>query len=304
MFALLLIYVYASLHYATVHFDQEALRRGFLVSSDPGLRLFVDTGGDSVASTTAVASAIRGRFGIARKIPVAPKYIDRYYGGIGVQGALGARWIAQNPFTVEVGDAAPSGQVENSVAVPLQLIDHSSLDAYVSCAVAGQRLSMLFDTGALGWPAGSKTHRGLPQAVNFVRSLQYEAWRAQHPQWPVRASAFAVVRENGKLVDEPAILVPDIQVGAYDVGPQWFVRRSDESTYRWLQAHDGVNAVGDLGLAAFTPAKVLVDYPHARLVVRSKRKERETSILVRAPHLINRQAGVHLVPERPEVLKR
>ena len=288
---------------APVYFDQAALRRGFLVTSAPGLRLLVDTGGETVASTSSVASAIKKRFGIAGKIPIAPHYIDRYYGGIGVQGALGARWIAENPFTADFGGSMPTGDPPRPFAVSLRLIDRAGLDAYVRCSVAGQTLMMLFDTGALAWQTDLGARREMPRGVNFVSGSQFNAWRSQCPQWQVRKSAFLVVRENGKLYAEPAIRVPDVRVGSQSIGQQWFVRRSDDTTYRWLKTHDGVDARGDLGLAAFATANVLVDYPHARLVVLLKRKERETSILVRAPHLINRQAAFHLVFGPPLNLK-
>jgi hypothetical protein len=246
---------------SALNFDGRLAGRGLLLVSQGGLRVVVDTGGSTVARSREIALRMRKVFGLRHRTFVDPAYIGRYYYKIDADGALGNDWIATHPFTVSLPGPATPGD-RRSFVIPLQLIGKASPDAFLTCRVAGRQLTMLFDSGAIAWPTTKGEGAGSAASANFVSLSTFERWHHDHPDWPVRASAFEVVREDGVRQTAPAIRVPSVAIGTFSTGPSWFVERRDSTTYDFIKKQDHIVASGDLGMGAFAGMRLTVDYPH------------------------------------------
>lgn len=251
---------------SALNFDDSLASRGLVMVAQGGLRVVVDTGGPTVARNREAASRMRKVFGLSHRLFVDPAYIGRYYYKIEADGALGNDWIATHPFTVSLpGRAARSAGGRRAVIIPLQLIGKASPDAFLACSVAGRRLTMLFDSGAIAWPITNRDLVGSAASANFVSLSTFQRWRHEHPDWEVRASAFEMVRDDGLRQPAPAIRVPSISIGSFSAGPLWFVERRDSTTYDFIRKQDKIVAVGDLGVGTFAGTNLTVDYPRHRL---------------------------------------
>lgn len=249
-----------------LRFDHHLLSRGLIVAVDPVARLAVDTGGGSVVDQEALGAAVRRRYGYSRRIPRSAAYVDRYYHGLMVRGALGVDWIKRRPLQIDFSAKGPGLTAPGRI--PLHIVDHGLTDAYVSCVIGGEALTMLFDSGAIAWRATPRDVRGQAQGVSFLSHSVFERWRRQHPSWPIRRRALEVVREDGRVEPADAIQVPAVASGSAAFGPQWFVERNDGTTYAALKKLDGVTASGDLGTVTFLGTSLTIDYGRSELRVR------------------------------------
>lgn len=253
------------LAFSRTMYDPSLLARGLLVIRQSSLQLFVDTGGGTVAKSPAAAQAMRVAFRRRARIPVSAKYVEQYYHGLSLDGALGSDWLQDHPILVSFDPK--SKRKARTYTIPLKIVSRRSVDAYVSGNAGGEPVTLLVDSGAIAWVPASGSGRGSPRSVNFVSSATYDAWRSRHPTWPVQVNAFAVVRESGRIDRAPAIFVPSLVISGVDLGPQAFVERLDSSTYDMIERSDGVKVQGDLGFVSFRGFEITLDYPAKAIMV-------------------------------------
>ena len=119
--------------------------------------------------------------------------------------------------------------------------------------VGDEALTMDFDTAAS--IAYSPTWReGGPevQATSFVPRAALERWHTLHPSWKVS-------RDVGSAPGYDRIVVPQLRIGAVEVGPVAFTTRPGDDVFA------GEPVAGKLGANAYADAIVTIDYPNRRL---------------------------------------
>jgi len=124
--------------------------------------------------------------------------------------------------------------------------------------VAGERLSMLLDTGATTTLEAKALKRlddkGDPlRGMSFVKKSTLRAWRDAHA-WRVIESA---EKDSGAAL----IVVPRIEVAGHAVGPVWFVARSDAYLINDVSRELDKRIDGILGGNALKYFRMTLDYP-------------------------------------------
>jgi len=188
-------------------------------------------------------------------------------------GMLGQAWFADRVWTFDYPHKKL--QVHSGLIQPNShghdarlgfLVDSTGARRFsfprISLSVAGDSLEMLFDTGAsvrLTTAARerlSEESRAL-RSTSFVTSEVLDRWCALHPKWPV------ILDSDERVRDMRMVLVPEVSIAGYVVGPVWFTERPNESFHEYMSQwmdHPIDGAVGGNALRFFT---VTVDYPAA-----------------------------------------
>lgn len=127
--------------------------------------------------------------------------------------------------------------------------------ARMEIEVDGQKLPMLFDTGA--------TLRLTPEAVKalgggparrggaFITRRVFERWQKAHPTWRV------IQHADGKA---PIIEVPRVKVAGYTVGPVWFAMRANKNFDEMMSSMMDAHVEGAFGGGGMKTFRVTVDY--------------------------------------------
>ena len=133
-----------------------------------------------------------------------------------------------------------------------KLFGHPSMQIEVD----GQRLDVLFDTGAsfiLGEPGkaefGANT---LSTGGSFIAKSVFDEWRQKHPDWRFIA--------KGEIMGADMIEVPQVKVGNLTAGPVWFSKRPDEAWSKGMIRSMDKVVKGAIGGSFLQYFKVQADY--------------------------------------------
>jgi hypothetical protein len=266
------------------------------------LRVLVDSGGyDLIDGSAADALRLRRtkidiggktRYTVAfpdvvrRAIPapktawlVARPGVLREGFAVTIDATLGPSWLVDHAITVDY----PHGSIELARApepgtpVPLTVaVGRSAISslpptalATIDVSVAGEKLTLLLDTGATA-RVRSSVKSMMPDAapvhqVCLIETTLLARWHRTHPEWEYVDAAFDVA---GDAPAAPAILVPDLHLGPARALPTWFVARRDASTFAAVSKQMRKTVVGDLGGDALRRWRVTFDLKNERLILR------------------------------------
>jgi hypothetical protein len=197
-----------------------------------------------------------------------------------IDATFGPSWLLDHPITV----AYPHKTIESGAApergtrVPLTVgVGRAAIPALpptalvtIDVSVAGERLTMLLDTGATA-RVRETVKRMMPDdepvhQVCLIEVSVLERWRHAHPSWTYAESAFDVAGDSNGAAS-PAILVPDLRIGAQRALPTWFVARRDASTFAAVSKQMRKTVVGDLGGDALRRWRVTFDLKNEQLLL-------------------------------------
>jgi hypothetical protein len=197
-----------------------------------------------------------------------------------IDATLGPSWLAANTVTVDyprhrvVLAPAPA----HAVSVPLSVKTYpppapslpAPAVATLAITVAGERLTMLLDTGATArirpMYRALMPDRSAVRQVNFADPRLVARWHRDHPAWRYITSG-AEEPGDSRGTYGAMILVPDLRVGSARAWPTWFVARNDGSTYKTLSAQMGHAISGDLGGEALRRWRVTFNLRGASLLL-------------------------------------
>ncbi len=172
----------------------------------------------------------------------------------GFDAQLGRTWFAERIWRLNY-----PARTMQMLSTPLDIKDTTielTIDnnyPRVLAVVGDEALTMAFDTAAS--IAYSPTWReGGPevQATSFVPRATLERWHLLHPSWKVS-------RDVGSSPGFDRIVVPQVRVGAVELGPVAFTTRPGDDVFA------GDQVAGKLGANAYADAIVTIDYPNRRL---------------------------------------
>lgn len=131
----------------------------------------------------------------------------------------------------------------------------------ISAGIDGERLDLLFDTGAQTYLSSAgqnllKLDSG-QRAASFITTSISSKWRKNHPDWRYIEKA---EQETGAAMIE----VPQVDVGGYSVGPVWFTIRPDSAFHEYMAQWMDKPVEGALGGSALHYLRVTIDYPNAK----------------------------------------
>lgn len=186
-------------------------------------------------------------------------------------GFLGRTWFADRVWRLDyLGHTLTllgAGSTDGPHRVPLGFqVDSTGRRTThfprIRVEIDGDSLDLLFDTGATisltdeGWAAlrGDGTPR--VRATSFIAQNVFERWRQRHPNW-------RVVEHADHVLDMPMILVPEVHVGGYEVGPAWFTMRPDANFHQFMSKWMDRRVEGALGGSVLHFFRVTLDYPGA-----------------------------------------
>jgi hypothetical protein len=254
------------------------------------LRLFTDTGGGLFIYGHAVDRinlgdsedvglrdiAIDGNFpeplgSPNLKIPVFRPEARRY--NLVGDGVLGQAWFADRTWTFDyprqkllmhLGTHKP---VVGNHEVRLGFRTNSAVARRlafprISMSVAGDSLEMLFDTGASVklTPHARGQLRAESTAVrstSFVTSEILDRWCNRHPDWRVLPDA------DERVGGMRMVLVPEVQIAGFSVGPVWFTERPDANFHEYMSQWMDRQIDGAVGGNVLRYFAITVDYPRA-----------------------------------------
>jgi len=213
--------------------------------------------------------ASRGNDGAIR---IVPHRYRRPYLAADCAGILGEAWFADRIWTLDypaqkmflrpVGDLPA---IDRKHAIHLAF--RSALDGgrennlpRLEMSVAGEHIDMALHTGAsavLDEDVVKKLDDKRPaiRAVSFISQSQFDAWKAKHP-WRVIEKA-----EQGS--GAAMIEVPTVTIGGLEVGPVWFMVRSDTYLREQFSSKLDRRVAGALGGNALRFFRVTLDIPDA-----------------------------------------
>lgn len=186
-------------------------------------------------------------------------------------GMLGQSWFADRVWTFDYSrekllmhrGAAPREPGDH--VVPMGFLTDSAGARIlsfprISVVVDGDTLDMLFDTGAtvrLGAEAQEDLGTPAVRAASFVTSEVLNRWRARHPDWRVIPNADESVEGMAM------ILVADVLIADYAVGPVWFTERPDANFHEYMSQWMDRRIDGAVGGNILRSFRITVDYPAA-----------------------------------------
>jgi len=271
-------------------FEADRIFTKIAVRGGDTLQLFTDTGGGLfIYSEAADRIGWRDSAGILLKDvavdPIFPEPLgapdrripvfrtDRKPDFAMGDGMLGQAWFADRIWTFDYPDGKlllhkvrPSFRPE-AHHVHLGFLTDSSGTRILSFPripvfVDGDTLDMLFDTGATvlpgsrapNYPAGAEPGA---QATSFIISGIFNRWRESHPDWPVIPDA------DENVPGMSMILVPEVSVAGFSVGPVWFTERLDANFHKFMSQWMDRPVDGAVGGNVFRFFRITVDYPAA-----------------------------------------
>lgn len=164
-------------------------------------------------------------------------------------------WCYQPPLSPLEPHTVPLGFLENRGGVRVTSF------ASLSVEIDGETIPLVLDTGARLLPGpeareamGDTSNTAL--ATSFIVESVFEAWRSNHPDWPV------VEQADRELGNVKMIRVPEITVAGHTVGPVWFCSRADSHYLTYFSRFTGQPVMGALGGSALQYFRLTVDFPN------------------------------------------
>lgn len=207
------------------------------------------------------------------RLPVAHE--DPFGGAFG-DGMLGQAWFRDRVWTFDYRAHAltlhpgPVACDDGSVAplhFPAQGGQRVGHYPRIQAEIDGRVIDLLFDTGAtvlLTEPGLAALDDGGPseRATSFIVRSVFDGWRRDHPDW-------RVIEGADRMANDPMIEVPSVRIGELRVGPVWFTARADPNFHEFMSQWMDRRVDGALGGSALRTLRVTVDYPAARVCLRT-----------------------------------
>ena len=269
----------------------------FPSSSEPTLKLRLDTGGYDLVSAAAarrlhlkegtlhVTTGDRSTFELPQPSALSGDALLQARPGAlestfvePVDGTLSLARFAAQPLTIDfprktvsVGESHPGG---DRVTMTVELDPRPApnlpptASALVPVTIDGERTMMLLDTGTDVAIGAANRYRfddaAATRSLPLISTFLFERLHARHSGWSVLTGA-ARMAESKKSVT--LIHVPEFTIGAHRAPPTWFAVRADADTYTTLTRMFGVQVEGDLGGEAFRAWRITIDVPHEVLII-------------------------------------
>lgn len=175
----------------------------------------------------------------------------------GFDGQLGASWFVRRRWLFDYPQATLrcNAALRSSAWLPVEL--HANRYPRVRVGIAGATMPASFDTAASVALAPEAVRRfgdALPavRATSFVKRSLFERWQTDNPDWPT-------LRNVGIVASIDAVRVPNVALGPWSLGPQWFTTRPGDDVF------EGDTIALKLGASAFQSSIVELEYPRLRL---------------------------------------
>ena len=269
----------------------------FPSSSEPALKLRLDTGGYDLVSAAAarrvhlkegtvhLQSGDRSTFELPRPSALSADLLLQARPGAlestfvePVDGTLGLGRFAAQPLTIDfphktvtLGDAQPGGdRVTMTVGLGPRAIPGLAPTAFalVPVTIDGERIMMLLDTGAdvaIDAPSrASFDDAAATRSLPLITTALFERLRARHAGWSVLSGAARMAESKGPVT---LLRVPEFTIGTHRAPPTWFAVREDAETYANLTRMFATKVEGDLGGEALRAWRVTIDVPHEALII-------------------------------------
>jgi hypothetical protein len=269
----------------------------FPSSSEPSLKLRLDTGGYDLVSAAAahrmhlkegtvhLTSGDRSTFELPQPSALSSDALLQARPGAlestfvePVDGTLSFGRFATQPLTIDfpkktvtLGESHPGGdRVTMTVGLgprPAAGLAPTAF-ALVPVTIGGERIMMLLDTGAD--VAIDAAHRNRFDDAAATRSLPliptslFERLHARHPGWNVLNGAAHMAETKSAVT---LLRLPEFLIGTHRAPPTWFAVREDKETYTNLTRMFKTNVEGDLGGEALRAWRITIDVPHEALII-------------------------------------
>lgn len=257
-----------------------------LIESDAASRLGLARSEIELGGKSRETAAFPAWLAPSLPAPIATRWLVARPGALhdgfapAIDATFGPSWMLDHPITVDY----PHQTIEAAVppyggaVVPLTVgVGRATIPslppaalATIDVSVAGETMTMLLDTGATA-RVRDAVRRMMPDAqpvhqVCLIDAAVLEKWHRAHPAWAYAESAFDVAGDaNGAA--SPAILVPDLWLGAQRALPAWFIARRDASTFAAVSKQMQKTVVGDLGGDALRRWRVTFDLKNEHLLL-------------------------------------
>ncbi len=270
----------------------------FPSSSEPGLKLRLDTGGYDLVSAAAAqrvhlkpAAAAhfqggdRGTFELpqpttlssaallqARSGALESTFVER------VDGTLSLGRFAAQPITIDfprklvtLGEPHANGdRVTMTVGLGPRpapgLVQAAS--ALVPVMLDGERIMMLLDTGAdVAIDAAIRSRfddAAATRSLPLISKALFDRLRGRHRDWTVLTGAAGMAEAKGPVT---LLRVSEFRIGSHRGPPTWCAVRDDAETYTTLTRMFGTTVEGDLGGEAFRAWRITIDVAHEALII-------------------------------------
>ena len=271
----------------------------FLVpsSSEPALKLRLDTGGYDLVSAAAahrvrlkegtvhLTGGDRSTFELPQPSALSSDALLQARPGAlestfvePVDGTLSFGRFAAQPLTIDfpkktvaLGESHPGGdRVTMTVGLGARPAPNlvPSAFALVPVTIDGERIMMLLDTGAdVAIDAANRNRfddAAATRSLPLITTGLFERLRARHPAWSLLAGAARMAETKAGVT---LLRVPEFQIGTHRAPPTWFAVREDAETYTNLTRMFKTKVEGDLGGEAFRAWRITIDVPHEMLVI-------------------------------------
>jgi hypothetical protein len=182
----------------------------------------------------------------------------------GADGILGHTWLAERVWVFDY----PARRVAYGTTsvrpgphtVPMTLrAPPTRNDPRIQVVIDGDTVNVLLDSGgtstfsadAVATMGGGPTTR----ASSFAAARLWDAWHERHPAWRVVTNAETSTGAS-------AIEVPIVRIAGYNVGPVWFVKRSNAAYDDMMSSLTDRPIQAAIGGAAFKHFRITMDYPN------------------------------------------
>lgn len=186
-----------------------------------------------------------------------------------IGGLLGAIWFADKIWLFDYKTPALSTidtvdwkRMEGPHAVKVGFMknetgEHLTHFPRIPIIVEGDTIQTLFDSGAMVnvHDSTSKYFQGFTTAAtSFIVASKFDAWHESHPDW-------LYIEKGDEAHGEHMIQVPEVQIGAYTVGPVWFTRRADTNFTEFMSQWMDETVYGAIGGSCFKYFEtIILDY--------------------------------------------
>lgn len=190
-------------------------------------------------------------------------------------GILGGRWHAEKIISFDyinqkmsILESISDLNIKKYDKIKLGFQKHNGIYTLafprIEIKVLGKTLPMLFDTGATA-RLSAKAKQVLKNeneavGTSYIVSSLFDKWQRENPSW-------LVIEKADKLLNEPMIQVPEVQIGDQTIGPVWFTRRQDSNFHEYMSSYMDKKIEGAIGGSLLKYLRIIIDYPNEKAYI-------------------------------------
>jgi hypothetical protein len=269
----------------------------FPSSSEPSLKLRLDTGGYDLVSAAAarrlhlkegtvhLTSGDRSTFELPQPSALSSDALLQARPGAlestfvePVDGTLSFGRFAAQTLTIDfpkkavaLGESQPGGdRVAMTVGLGPRPAPGLAPTAFalVPVTIDGERIMMLLDTGTdVAIDAADRNRfddAAATRSLPLITTGLFERLHARHADWRVLAGSAHMAETKAAV---KLLRVPEFLIGTHRAPPTWFAVREDAETYTNLTRMFKTKVDGDLGGEALRAWRITIDVPHEVLII-------------------------------------